>query len=61
MHLQNKMFHIWDESHRFKASYNTREMKLGGIEYLISPTSIILDGRKKNHFVITSLCNDINM
>ena len=46
--FKNKMFHIWDGNHRFKAWYNTKEMKLGGVEYHISPTSIILDGRKEN-------------
>jgi hypothetical protein len=59
--FKNKMFHIWDGNHRFKAWYNTKEMKLGGVEYHISPTSIILDGRKENHSVITCLCDDINM
>ena len=46
--FKNKMFHIWDGNHRFKAWYNhTKEMKLGGVEYQISPTSITLIDEKK--------------
>ncbi len=53
------MLLIWDGNCHFKVGYEYRNKEFSHANIHIKLTSIVLDGQKDNHVVITSLCDDI--